>query len=155
MRDLQEIRSLLDELERQPADTLESQDLDFKQWDPRSMNRAVKAVVDMAVCMANGGGGTGRGTYWILRHDLHRRLSAPAYPERDRRIDCEAAKTRVLSVLMERGKRREPGLSNEEILQITHYDRNQSRRLMLELIKENPAVKKDGERRWARYAYSM
>ncbi|MFO1432661.1 MAG: ATP-binding protein [Candidatus Competibacteraceae bacterium] len=100
-------------------------------------------------------GGTGRGTYWTLRTDLHRRLSAPGHPERDRRIDWEAAKTRVLSVLMERAKRGAPGLSNEEIRQITHYDRNQSRRLMIELMKENPAVKKEGERRWVRYAYSI
>jgi ATP-dependent DNA helicase RecG len=100
-------------------------------------------------------GGTGRGSYWTLRHDLHRRLSVLGYPERDRRIDWEAAKTRVLSVLMERARRKEPGLSNEEIRQITHYDRNQSRRLLLELMKENPAVKKGGERRWARYTYSM
>jgi len=100
-------------------------------------------------------GGTGRGTYWTLRPDLHHRLSAPGHPERDRRIDWEAAKTRVLSVLMERAKRGALGLSNEEIRQITHYDRNQSRRLMMELMKENPAVKKEGERRWVRYAYSM
>jgi ATP-dependent DNA helicase RecG len=100
-------------------------------------------------------GGTGRGTYWTLRHDLHRRLSIPGHPERDRRIDWEAAKTRVVSVLMDRARRGEPGLSNEEIRQIIHYDRNQSRRLMLELMKENQAIRQQGERRWARYAYSM
>lgn len=100
-------------------------------------------------------GGTGRGTYWILRHDLHRHISAPGHPERDRRIDWEAAKTRVLSVLMERAKREDPGLSNEEIRQITHYDRNQVRRLMIELMKENPAITQEGERRWARYAYAL
>ena len=100
-------------------------------------------------------GGTGRGTYWTLRHDLHRRISAPGHPERDRRIDWEAAKTRVLSVLMERTKRGEPGLSNAEIRQITHYDRNQARRLMIELMKENPSIKQEGERRWVRYAYSL
>jgi ATP-dependent DNA helicase RecG len=100
-------------------------------------------------------GGTGRGTYWILRHDLHRRISAPGHPERDRRIDWEAAKTRVLSVLMERAKRKDPGLSNEEIRQITHYDRNQARRLMIELMQENPAITQEGERRWARYAYAL
>jgi ATP-dependent DNA helicase RecG len=44
-------------------------------------------------------GGTGRGTYWTLRPDFHYRLSAPGHPERDRRIDWEAAKTRVLSIL--------------------------------------------------------
>lgn len=30
-------------------------------------------------------GGTGRGTYWVLRRDLHHRLSAAGHPERDRR----------------------------------------------------------------------
>jgi ATP-dependent DNA helicase RecG len=100
-------------------------------------------------------GGTGRGTYWILRRDLHRRLSASGHPERGRRIDWEAAKTRVLSVLMERARRRESGLSNEEIRQITRFDRNQSRRLMLELMKENPAIKQVGKRRWARYEYVL
>jgi ATP-dependent DNA helicase RecG len=100
-------------------------------------------------------GGTGRGTYWMLRHDLHRRLSASGHPERVRRIDWEAAKTRVLSVLMERSKRKEPGLSNEEIRQITHFDRNQCRRLMLDLMKENTAIRQVGHRRWARYEYSL
>lgn len=100
-------------------------------------------------------GGKGRGTYWVMRHDLHRRLSASGHPERDRRIAWEAAKTRVLSVLMERSKRREPGLSNEEIRQITHFDRNQSRRLMLELMMENQEIKQVGERRWARYEHLM
>jgi ATP-dependent DNA helicase RecG len=98
-------------------------------------------------------GGAGRGTYWILRHDLHRRLSAPGHPDRDRRIDWEAAKTRVLSVLMDRARRGETGLSNEEIREITHFDRNQSRRLMIALMKENPSVRKAGERRWCRYVY--
>jgi len=100
-------------------------------------------------------GGTGRGTYWTLRPDLHRRLLAPGHPERDRRIDWEAAKTRVLSILMDRAKRGEPGLSNEEIRGITHLDRNQARRLMQELMKENPQINKTGERRWTRYTYAM
>lgn len=100
-------------------------------------------------------GGSGRGTYWTLSHDLHHQLSTRGHPGRDRRIDWEAAKTRVLSVLMERAKRNEPGLSNAEIRKITHYNRNQVHRLMKELIKENPAVKLSGERRWSRYAYSM
>jgi len=100
-------------------------------------------------------GGTGRGTWWNLRPDLHPRLSAPGYPERDRRINWEAAKTRVLSVLMDRVKRGRPGLSNEEIRRITHLDRNQARRLMQELMRENPRVKKTGERRWTRYTYAI
>lgn len=100
-------------------------------------------------------GGTGRGTYWELRLGLHRRLAAPGHAERDRRIDWEAAKTRVLSILVERARSNEPGLSNEEIRKITHFDRNQARRLMAELMNENNSIRQQGERRWARYAISM
>jgi ATP-dependent DNA helicase RecG len=58
MRTVDEIRQLLDELNSQPADDLEDQDLDFKGWNPHSMKDAVATVVEMAICMANGGGGT-------------------------------------------------------------------------------------------------
>ena len=58
IRELNEIRSLLDKLEYQPADELEGQDLDFKEWKSRSLRDAVAMVVEMAICMANGGGGT-------------------------------------------------------------------------------------------------
>ena len=98
-------------------------------------------------------GGTGRGTYWILRHDLHRRLSAPGHPERDRRIDWEAAKTRVLSVLKQRAERGEPGLSNAEIRQITHFNRAQVKRLMAELNREMSATIL-GRARGARWQYN-
>ncbi len=93
-------------------------------------------------------GGTGRGTYWTIRAELYHRLTEKGHHERARRIDWEAAKTRVLSILMERAKRRESGLNNTEIRQITHYDRNQARRLMLELIAENPQITRSGEKRW-------
>jgi len=96
-------------------------------------------------------GGTGRGTYWTLRHDLHRKLSVPGHPERDRRIDWEAAKTRVLSVLMERSRHGEVGLSNAEIRQIARMDRFQVIRLMKELMAENPNIQKPGRGRNARY----
>lgn len=100
-------------------------------------------------------GGTGRGTYWILRPDLHRRLSAFGHPERNRRIDWEAAKTRVLSVLKQRAQRREPGLSNAEIRQITHLDRHQVVRLMRELRKENPEIQPPGRGRGARHEWKQ
>ncbi len=58
MRTATEIKTLLAELDSYVADELEDQDLDFKQWDLTSREKAVKTVVDMAVCMANGGGGT-------------------------------------------------------------------------------------------------
>lgn len=95
-------------------------------------------------------GGTGRGAYWMLRHDLHRRLSAAGHPERDRRIDWEAAKTRVLSVLMSRAERGEPGLKNSEVRKIVHFDRQQVNRLIHELESEGQ-VKLEGYGRGARY----
>ena len=58
MRTAANIESLLPELEHCIADDLEDQDLDFKQWDMQSRDKAVRTVVQMAVCMANGGGGT-------------------------------------------------------------------------------------------------
>jgi len=57
MRELTEVRSLLARLGSEEADALEAQDLDFKEW-PTDARQAIKLVVDSAVCMANGGGGT-------------------------------------------------------------------------------------------------
>ncbi len=97
-------------------------------------------------------GGTGRGTYWTLRHDLHGRLSALGHPERDRRIDWEAAKTRVLSILRQRAGKREPGLTNAEIRKITHFDRSQVKRLMAELAREGAALR-EGRGRGANWLF--
>ena len=97
-------------------------------------------------------GGTGKGTYWILRYDLHRRLSLSGHPERDRRIEWEAAKTRVLSILKQRAERGEPGLKNSEVRQITHYNRQQVNRLIHELKKEGYVII-EGHGRGARYRY--
>lgn len=58
MRSLDEVDKLLYGLNIDPADQLESQDLDFKEWNTKSTDDAVALVVEMAVCMANGGGGT-------------------------------------------------------------------------------------------------
>ena len=57
MRNEQHVRQLLDQLDENVADDLEGQDLDFKRW-PGNIKDAVKQVVSMAVCMANGNGGT-------------------------------------------------------------------------------------------------
>lgn len=97
-------------------------------------------------------GGAGRGTYWTLCVDLHRRLSAPGHPERDRRIDWEAAKTRVLSVLRLRAQRGDPGLTNTEARSIAHLDRNQVKRLMDELRSEGQ-VQLIGSGRGAAWSY--
>ena len=98
-------------------------------------------------------GGTGRGAYWTLRPELHRRLAGDGDHERDRRIGWEAAKTRVLSILMDRAKRCEKGLSNQDIRRITAYDRNQAFRLMTELREENPAIQAPGKGAHARYEF--
>lgn len=58
MRSLDEIVELLPLLDNQIADDLEGQDLDFKQWDSTSTKQSVNLVVKMAICFANGGGGT-------------------------------------------------------------------------------------------------
>lgn len=57
MRELTEVRSLLARLDEVEADELEGQDLDFKEW-PTDDRQAIRQAVDIAVCMANGGGGT-------------------------------------------------------------------------------------------------
>jgi ATP-dependent DNA helicase RecG len=97
-------------------------------------------------------GGSGRGTYWTLRMVVHQRIAAPGDPERDRRLDWEAAKTRVLSILKQRAERGEPGLSNAHIRQVTYLDRGQVKRLMDELRTEG-CVRLNGSGRGARWCY--
>jgi ATP-dependent DNA helicase RecG len=58
MRTPHEILQLLSQLDQVADDELEDQDLDFKEWNTRSTDDAVKLVIEMAICMANGGGGT-------------------------------------------------------------------------------------------------
>lgn len=99
-------------------------------------------------------GGTGRGAYWSMRPELYRRLAADSQGETRRRIDWEAAKTRVFSILKERARRGEQGLSNQEIRQITRFDRNQVHRLMTELRQENPGLQPPGRGKAARHAFS-
>jgi ATP-dependent DNA helicase RecG len=98
-------------------------------------------------------GGTGRGTYWCLHPELYHRLAPEGQGDARRRIDWEAAKTRVLSILMECARRGEPGLSNKEIRQITRYDRSQVTRLMNELRQHHPSVQSLGHGAGATYAW--
>lgn len=58
MRTTEQILEILPQLDHVIADELEEQDLDFKEWITRSMDDSVRMVVEMAVCMANGGSGT-------------------------------------------------------------------------------------------------
>lgn len=98
-------------------------------------------------------GGTGRSTYWCLRPDLYRELGGTGHPERHTRIDWEAAKTRVLSVLHQRSRRDEPGLTNTEVRRITYLGREQAKRLMDELRREGQA-QVGGRGRSARWHYA-
>jgi ATP-dependent DNA helicase RecG len=91
----------------------------------------------------------------MLTTDVHRSLSAPGYPERDRRIDWETAKTRILSALKLRASQGQPGLSNAEIRQITHLDRYQVVKLMKELREENPCILPPGRGKYARYSIRL
>ena len=96
-------------------------------------------------------GGSGRGTYWTLSRSLTKRLHAHGHQETLSRIDWEAAKTRILSVLKQRARDGESGLRNSEIRSMTHFDRNQVFRLMHELRKENPQIDSSGHGSGARY----
>jgi ATP-dependent DNA helicase RecG len=58
MKTLEDIVRLLDRLHERCAAAYEDQDLDFKEWSLRSRSDAIDLLVEMAVCMANGGGGT-------------------------------------------------------------------------------------------------
>jgi len=55
---IEQIEDLLPDLDHQIADEFEGQYLDFKEWDGSSKRDSIQKVVDMAICMANGGGGT-------------------------------------------------------------------------------------------------
>lgn len=59
MKTTSELMSLLEKLDNgKIADDLEGQDLDFKEWNQRSFDDNIKLMIKMAVCMANGGGGS-------------------------------------------------------------------------------------------------
>ena len=99
-------------------------------------------------------GGAGRGTYWTLRPERHGRIAAPGHPERDRRIDWEAAKTRVLSVLKQRAEDGAPGLSNKDIRAITRLDRNRVTRMLRELRDETPEIRTSGHGAGSRHFWA-
>ena len=55
---IEEIIELLQMLSEKQADELEGQHLDFKEWNFKSLKDSVDEMIEMAVCMSNGGGGT-------------------------------------------------------------------------------------------------
>lgn len=100
-------------------------------------------------------GGIGRGSYWSIRQSLHVRLGRSGQHERDRRLDWEAAKTRVLSLLKQRAEQGAPGLSNQELRQITRLGRNDIVALLTELRAEDSHIVHPGRGRFARHVYTL
>ncbi len=98
-------------------------------------------------------GGSGQGAYWTLRPELHARIAAPGDLERDRRLDWEAAKTRVLSVIRQRASQGDEPLANADVRRITGVTRHQARRLIRELAKDGH-VEITGHGKGARYVYA-
>lgn len=98
-------------------------------------------------------GGTKRGAYWCIAPAIYAQLAGDGQAEKRRRIDWEAAKARVLSILMERSSRGETGLSNKEIRQITRYDRSQVTRLMSDLRHAHAEILTIGHGAGARYEW--
>ena len=100
-------------------------------------------------------GGTGRGAYWCIQPEFYNRLAEDGQSEARRRIGWDAAKTRVLSILMDRAKRSEGGLKNAEVRKITRYSRNQVTTLMRELAAETGQVSRTGHGAGSRYYWEV
>ena len=100
-------------------------------------------------------GGSGRGTYWILNRALAKQLRPEGANRQQVRIDWEAAKTRVLSVLKQRSRANENGLSNSDLRQITSFGRTQVKSLMRELREEHPKIRLIGDKKGSRYIYEL
>lgn len=89
--------------------------------------------------------GRGRGTSYRLARPLSDRLRGRAATDRDRPLEDEAVRLRVEQVLVERGS-----LTNEQIRQISGYDRRQVVALMKEL-RDQGLAKLRGRGRGAHY----
>ena len=177
MRTPDQILELLILLDRSVADELEDQDLDFKEWNTRSMDDSATRHTELETSLAAElcqrpeaamrntlshmerdlgwlqRGGSGRGTYWTLSLPVARKIRPTGREQA--RIDWEAAKTRVLSILKQRARASEEGLSNSELRQITAFDRPQVKRLMRELREEHLGIHLIGERKAARYVLDL
>lgn len=98
-------------------------------------------------------GGTGSGTYWTLSRARAKLLHPEPVSRNQARIDWETAKTRVMSILKQRSRDREPGLSNADLRAITAFNRDQINRLMRELRQQHPEIQLIGEKKGSRYHY--
>lgn len=88
-------------------------------------------------------GGASKGKYYSLKAKIYSMLEKDMEYNRDKRLDKESIKMRLLSILKERN------LNNMEIRQMTGMERQQVLRLMREL--EEHEVKVSGSGRGAYY----
>jgi len=58
MKSINDIMQLIGRLDQYIADDFEDQDLDFKQWSTRSIEDNINKMIEYAICMTNGGGGS-------------------------------------------------------------------------------------------------
>ncbi len=58
-----------------------------------------------------------------------------------------------VSILIERSKRKENGITNKEIRQVTHYNRQQVTRLINQLRKEHTQIQIEGHGAGAHYIW--
>ncbi len=84
-------------------------------------------------------GGTVKKRYYSLTREMYALLQKGVDYDRDRRLDKESVKMRILSILKERN------LSNHEVRQMTGLGRYQVIRLMKELEEENVKLENKGK----------
>jgi len=83
-------------------------------------------------------GGTVKKKYYSLTREVYSMLEKGVEYDRDKRLDKESIKMRILSILKERN------LTNAEIRQMTSMDRQQVLRLMRELEADGVQIKGSG-----------
>ncbi|MGI6537219.1 MAG: hypothetical protein ACOX22_11700 [Caldicoprobacterales bacterium] len=83
-------------------------------------------------------GGTVKKKYYSLTREVYSMLEKGVEYDRDKRLDKESIKMRILSILKERN------LTNSEIRQMTSMDRQQVLRLMRELEADGVQIKGSG-----------
>ena len=94
--------------------------------------------------------GRGKTAVWRLRVEVERRLTSDSSPTRSRQAQLEAAVSTILRVLRDRHEKREPGLSNAEIRELTSLDREQVKYVMRKIKKDGlvDSAGRGGAARW-------
>lgn len=141
MRSTAEILRLLDELDRQNGDSLEDQNFDFKQWITRSIRDSVALVVETAVCMANGGGGTV--IFGVDDQAVGRAVAILGVPPE---VDVNRLKKAVYDTT-------DPKLT--PVFEELRIPEGTGRLLVMHVYPGIPQVQMIGSRRYARYVYGF